>query len=362
MNILRKSVGFKPFEPSAFKHTENCLNIEQSMNLSIEVEITAAKWRWSYLSDPLLITVYGLCLVVLGLRHRNNIKAVHILELNTLLDLTVGVICHGLQNFDFYLQGDLYCIIIHTIKQWAKFSFYADFSLGEIDKFLSLYWSYSYKVRVTNIRAKFLIVIVKFLLIPVTVTAAFLDTDYLRCSRHLIFVCSHFKPTNFFWTTIPMVICSSVTITVSIYTFRVARRIANNVTPVVNLPAIPTISASKHRHDIKRMSSEPYSFKRVEVPAPAPVPEIVPSCSIIIERTSDLLQTAKTAVKFNIICLCFIGLLIPENILNTWVFFSKISCENDPDFTARAQYVMLFELPCNLSLSHQAQTTKFFMN
>ena len=317
------------------------------MNSSIEVEVTAARWRWTYLSDPLLITAYVVCLVGLGLRHRHNIKAVHILELNTMLDITVVIICKGLQNFDFYLQADMYCIIIHAIKQWAKFSFYADFSLGEIDKFLSLYWSSSYKNRVTNIRAQFLIVIVKFLLIPITVTAALLDTDYLRCSPEYLFICSHFKTTtNFFWTTIPMIICSSVTITVSIYTFKVARKMANTVTPVVNLPVIST-SPSAASHDIKRMGSDPYSFKRVEVSTLAP--KIVPSCSIVIERrTSELLQTAKTAVKFNIICLCTLGLLIPENILNTWVFFSGINCENDPDFLARAKVVMLLEVPCIL--------------
>ena len=310
----------------------------------MEVEVTAA--QWSYLTDPLLITGYVVSLVWLGLWHRHNIEAVHILELNTLLDITLVIVCKGLQNFDFYLQADLYCIIIHAVKHWAKFSFYADFSLGEIDKFLSLHWSTSYKLGVTSNRALVLVIIVKILLVPVTVLATLLDPDYLRCPREELFLCSHFKPTNFFWTTIPMVICSAVTIAVSFYTLKVARRLANTVTPVVNLPVISTISALSHRHDIKRMSSDPFSFNRVEVPDP--VPEIVPSCSSIIERTSELLQTAKAAIKFNIICLCTLGLLIPENILTTWVFFSGISCENNPDFLARAKYVMLFEFPCVL--------------
>ena len=310
------------------------------MNSTIEVESTGAKW--SYWTDPTLITAYLGCLVGLGLRHRHNIEAVHILELNTLLDITVVTVCKGLQNFDFYLQADLYCIIIHALKHWAKFSFYADFSLGEIDKFLSLYWSASYKDRVTNNRALVLILGVKVFLIPVTVTAALLDTDYLRCSREYLFVCGHFKSTNFFWTTIPMVICSTVTIAVSIYTFRVARRLANTVTPLVTIPVIPTISASSHNHDIKRMSSDPYSFKRVEVEAP----KSVPTLGQVIGRTSELLQTAKTAVKFNIISLCTLGLLIPENILNTWVFFSGISCKDDPDFPTRAKFVLLFEVTC----------------
>ena len=79
--------------------------------------------KWSFWADPVLITAYVVCLGGLGLRHRHNIEAVHILELNTLLDITVSVICKGLQNFDFYLQADLYCIIIHAAKHWAKFSF-----------------------------------------------------------------------------------------------------------------------------------------------------------------------------------------------------------------------------------------------
>ena len=91
---------------------------------------------------------------------------------------------------------------------------------------------------VTNHRALVLIVSVKVMLIPVTVMAALLNTDYLRCSREYLFLCGHFKSTNFFWTTIPMVICSTVTIAVSIHTFGVARRLANTVTPLVNLPAL----------------------------------------------------------------------------------------------------------------------------
>ena len=113
------------------------------MNSSVEVEVQVQTAKWSYWTDPLLITAYVTSLYCLGRKHRHNIEAVRILELNTLLDITIVVICKGLQNFDFYLQADLYCIIVHAIKHWAKFSFYSDFSLGEIDKFLSLYWSSS---------------------------------------------------------------------------------------------------------------------------------------------------------------------------------------------------------------------------
>ena len=306
------------------------------MNSSLEVEVTTAT-KWSLWTDPVLITAYLGCLVSLGLRHRHNIEAVHILELNTLLDITVAVIFKGLQNFDFYIQADLYCIIIHAVKQWAKFSFFADFSLGEIDKFLSLHWGSSYKMRVTNDHALVLIVSVKMLLIPVTVVAALLDTDYLRCSREYLFVCGHFKSTNFFWTLIPMVICSTVTIVVSIYTFRVARRLANTVTPLVNLPVIPTIS-----HNIKRTNNDPHSFQRIKL-----TPKAVPTCHIISNGwPSELLQTAKNAVRFNVISLFTLVLLLPENIFNTWVFFSGSNCTNDPDFPSRAKWVLMFEFAC----------------
>ena len=300
--------------------------------------------KWSLWIDPILITAYLGSLVGLGLRHRHKIEPVHTLELNTLLDITLVVICKGLQNFDFYLQADLYCILIHAVKHWAKFSFYADFSLGEIDKFLSLYWSTSYKIRVTNHRVLLLISAVKILMILVTVTAAIMDTDYLRCSREYLFLCGHFKSTNFFWTTIPMLICSAVTIAVSVYTFRVARRLAVTVTPLANIPTIPTISASSQSpHHIKRTTSDPHSFKRVEVAF-----KMVPTLGHVMGTvlSSELLETAKAAVKFNIISLCTLGLLIPENLVNTWVFFSGINCENDPDFPSRVKVVMLFEFTC----------------
>ena len=177
---------------------------------------------------------------------------------------------------------------------------------------------------VTNHRALVLIVSVKVMLIPVTVMAALLNTDYLRCSREYLFLCGHFKSTNFFWTTIPMVICSTVTIAVSIYTFRVARRLANTVTPVVNIPRIPSVSASVHSHEVAC--------------------QIVPTLSSA--WTSELLQTAKTAVKFNIISLCYLGLQIPENIVNIWVFFSDTNCENSPDFPSRVKSVMFLEFLC----------------
>ena len=295
------------------------------MNSSLEGEVSSAKW--SLWISPIVGTAYLGCLVCLGLRHRHNIEPVHILELNTLLDITVVTITTALQNLDYFLQADLYCIIIHALKRWAKFSFFADFSLGEIDKFLSLHWSASYKVRVSNKRALILIIIVKILLIPVTVTAALLDTDYLRCSREYLHVCSNFKSTNFYWTTFPMVICSTVTIAVSIYTFRVARRLASTVTPVVNIPVIPTISAA--------------ASDRQQVAC-----RIVPPLGHVISNawTSELVQTAKTAVKFNTISLCSLGLCIPENIVTTWVFFSGTNCKNDPDFPSRVKSIMLFQI------------------
>ena len=271
---------------------------------------------------PVLITGYLGCLVGLSLRHRHNIEAAHILELNILLDMTISLILNGLQNFDSFffeiIEGDSFCILIHAVTHWAKFSFFADFSLGEIDKFLSIHWSTSYKLMVTKHRALVLIIAVKILLIPITVTAALLDTDYLRCLREYLFLCGNFKSTNFFWTTIPMVICSTVTITVSIYTFRVARRLANTVTPVVNIRMIPSVSASVHSHEVAC--------------------QIVPTLSTL---TSDLLQTTKTAVKFNIISLVTLGLMLPPNIVNTWVFFSGINCTNSLDFPSRVKPVML---------------------
>ena len=94
------------------------------MNSSLEVEVSTA--QWSLWIIPTVSTAYLGCLVGLGLRHRHNLEPVHILELNTLLDITIVTICSALQNLDFYLQVNLYCIIMHAIKQFAKLSFFAD--------------------------------------------------------------------------------------------------------------------------------------------------------------------------------------------------------------------------------------------
>ena len=59
--------------------------------------------------------------------------------------------------------------------------------------------------------------------------------------------------------------------------------------------------------------------------------------------TSELLQTTKIAIKFNIISLFTLSLLIPENIVNTWVFFSGVNCRNHPDFPSRVKSVVWFE-------------------
>ena len=288
------------------------------MNSSLEAEVSTAAWSVWTVVGPLVVAVAYLgCLGGLAFRHRHNIEAVHILEFNAMLDIIMATICVALEKLDYYLQDDLFCIIIHAIQRWAKFSFFADCSIGEIDKFLSLYWSYSYKDRVTNHRALVVIVIVKILLIPITVTAALMDTDSLRCTRKSLHLCG----TDFFWTTIPTIICLTVTIAVSIYTFKVARRLAYTVTPVVNFPAISTISS--HSHDV--------------------------ACRIVPPQgctpwTSELLQTAKTAVKFNIISLCTLGLSIPDNIVITWVFFFGINCKNDPDYPSRVKSVMFFQI------------------
>lgn len=300
------------------------------MNSSLEVEVsTAPLWPWHWVGPIVVTTAYLGCLVGMGFRHRHNIEAVHIIELNALLDFIIATVCVTLQNLVYYLQDDLYCIIIHSIQRWAKFSFDVDCSIGEIDKFLSLYWSIGYNVRVTNTRALVLVITVKILLIPVTVTAALLDTDSLRCSREILNICGLFKSTDFFWTTIPRISSFTVTIAVSIYTIKVARRLAKTVTPVVNLqPVISTISRSSpsHSHEVAC--------------------RIVPPLNNIISNawTLELLQTAKRAVKFNTISLCTLGLSIPENIIITLVFFLGINCKNDPDFPSIVKCVMYFHV------------------
>ena len=100
-----------------------------------------------------------------------------------------------MENFDVYLTPHSnFCFTFHFIHQWAKFCFYIDFSLCQIDKFLALYLNAAYKGMVSTKLCFIIVFVTKSVMMMLTcLVSATFDPFLLQCSRHSLHVCRYFR-------------------------------------------------------------------------------------------------------------------------------------------------------------------------
>ena len=106
--------------------------------------------------------------------------------------------------------------------------------------------------------------------------------------------------------------------------------------------AAPSVGDRSNKENIQRKDDNPHMFYRVQtIPDPQPTPPCV-----IPPPALNLLRTTRTIVKMNIISLISIGLMLPVNIINIYVFITGASCETDFEFFLNTRYVLFYTLVC----------------
>ena len=346
-----------------------------TLNISCESDFTY-QWNWSYITDPVIILALVSSLCWLFSRYKHNLEPVHLLELNTLLDLNIQMFVKGFDNFDHLFLNDkeTICVGVHIVKLWARQSFLLDFSACQLDKFLALKWNIGYKEKVTNSLTLKVLSMIKVLAFLISIIISIIDPDFFMCSESKMFICSHYKPSNFFWITIPTFLCIFITFAVGVYVFRIAKKFSNTRVQPINVvnnpkpskdPSIPlktmkeslsiTETGSNFEQEtIKRTTDHPYIF--VRVPQQQPDPTLIRTISNNqaldrkISLVNNLLEMATSAVKFNIISLFSLGLMCPEAVINIIVFTTNISCDNSKNFIFWAKIVGLVQISFIVSL------------
>ena len=348
-----------------------------------EVDSNLENYNWSSVIFPFLLSFYLYILVKSYLKHRNHLEPVHIFELNSLLSITVYITSSdfGLGNFNKYFPNwSPYCILLNYLQYSSRLSIFADLSASQADRFLALYWSSSYKSRVTTTVALGITISVKIFMAFITlIGGGIFDPDIFKCSYEpRPALCNYFLQSNFYWSVIPMCLCGGVVFVVTLYVMRVIIKHQSSVTPVVSIPKTEdrseisnavvsaTISVKvnmrclKERstmttegesldevvtprivEKIRRTNDDPNMFFKVSTVKPmSPEPPI--PCFPIPELMN--LTLAKTMLKANVQTICMLMLMIPFNALNVYIFVTNESCSTDPNFINISRFVVCFSI------------------
>ena len=285
----------------------------------------------------------GILLVKASLKFKHNMEPVHVFDLSILSVqfLWIFTTPHGLGTFQkcFSEPFSPYCIMINFINNTLRFSFYGDFIVSQLDKFVAVRWSFWYHEWMTISRAVIISSVCKFLMAGLTLIMMCVDVEYFKCfPKNTIPFCNNLKPNNVFWRTIPVCIVQMVILFVTLYICKVISHLQENTTRLANVrPSITTnITDEETPNDnvkgcsqIRRTSSCPNTFIRfptnriVNQPS-EPFETNNSSCFPI---TLEFYDFAKKSLNVNLQTLVLSVLMIPMNILYVYIYITGESCE-----------------------------------
>lgn len=242
------------------------------------------------------------------------------------------------------------------------------FSISQMDNFLKLYWHLEYEDRMTTKKARDIVLSNRTWSVFLTVIYLSLTPENAMCQTSSAPICSVLKPSNYIWNMIIHSILYGVCIFVNLYCVKKVLKLQAAVAPIANLPVqyqirprppkdeeievqdledlgssrqqnVHTISKfveennpqipnsvskatngpSLENNNVKRLNSHPNMFYRVRVSLKAPTININ---SIGMDRTKKIL---KVSLQFS----CIILLLLPMNIVHSYLYFSGESCEEN---------------------------------
>lgn len=121
------------------------------LNISIEnVLFTDPNhhFNWSIVLLPLLVLLYSIVFFKLCKKNREKMEPIHILEFANFIAMVIWGLFNvfGLGMFQKFLKPwSPVCFIMNFIGLVARFSIHITISLCQVERFLFLYWSLTYK-------------------------------------------------------------------------------------------------------------------------------------------------------------------------------------------------------------------------
>ena len=337
------------------------------------------------LGYPIVGTAQVVMLVKLIFKHHDKVEPVHIYEFSSLTSIAIYTVVALVSSLEKFYPSWM-CCIFNPLFYFCKLSCLANWCVTIIDCCLALHWNLSYKTRVTNTVAIITTFVVNTSIFVINIIIIYVDSDILKCNKSSLLVCNNIRENNFYWNTIPVMVTIFIYVICSIYISWVIKKHSNQVHPIVNLPPpiqvnVKTISGQMGKtkfnnldqqiHDdeivaeavdieemedvhvdidgeasearnkktkqevilncvkIKRSSSDPFKFKKVETKI-----EFLKTCSIPNIISENTLQRAKKMLNLTLLSFLSVLCLIPPNIIHVYVFVTGSKCEDDFELIA----------------------------
>ena len=194
--------------------------------------------------------------------------------------------------------------------------------IGEINRFLHIYWNAEYANRVGNDVAFRLVIASKFVMFLIAIFVAYFDPSILMCDSYQFYVCTREATASI--RIISMGFSFVIMVTVSFYFVRKVYSLSKvHPHPVI---AVATINSEEpngyEENAIRRLNQNPNQFFKVKI---LKAIERSPAQT----ETIQLLSIVKKAFIVNIVTLCQFASLFPMYMIDILLLFNVGTCDDD---------------------------------
>ena len=285
------------------------------------------------------------------LTRKNELNAATMMEINVLADFTLNLLV-VLQKL---LQGINHFLTI--LLNFSTLCGYMDLSIVMVNGCLMIFWNIYYNERVTRISAIILMTIVKITNLLIAFTLSKSNEGCMEIQKNFL---SH---QHFFFSTLPLLFFLLIGLVSSAYTTYIYwKERQNRVVPV----SINTISKRVNKNQSKNEEQinpfeESSSETKVETPRKQnkfqndqcriawtdtlPKKNFCSNLQDNINEALEMIKKSKTYLKFNIIIVCLLGCLLPENIVRFYNFLWNEDCQRNEKIEFWYQTMSIISLP-----------------
>ena len=238
--------------------------------------------------------------------------------------------------------------------------------IGEINRFLHIYWNAEYASKVDNIVAFKLVIVSKLVITSIVIIIAYFDPSILKCDTIQLYVCD--RKVTAYHRIVPMGLSFIIMISVSIYFVRKVHCLSKvhpiSIIQVSEENQIQNRDPNPHPQQsenvntdeenvVRRLNQNPYQFFKVKI---SKTLERIPAP----QGTFPMLRMVKKALIVNLVTLCQFAMLFPLCLVDVFLLLKDDSCDNE-NFVKLLKLMVLFGVFCSIGfpISLEKKLDKF---
>ena len=221
-----------------------------------------------------IVAMYLRTFYIVYMKNRDDLEPMHIFQLNFLMAVVLRSSFPLMEITRFGMQNGDSCWH-YFFGLFSLICFNTDLLFGQFDRFLAIYWNVEYKGRITTKMAKIGCIVSKLFGLMLTIMVALLDPTYGKCMEgyELLKGYELVKTANICLDAYPKLFAAFALSFVSIYAALTKVKLDKKVSPVVNLPSIPSVAMEFQESDedipphfkIGRKDDDPNIFYQIQV-------------------------------------------------------------------------------------------------